>query len=182
MDPVVALEDAAGFLLVFFLPGYAVTKALFPEWRIRGPERWLRLLEIVSLGFVLSVVLTILAGYLLLVGSPSGFAAYWNAPTLEVVLLAVAIVALATAVARGAFARVPPTPRGPPAVDANEEAAWATTRELDRLAREEKALVRSLKQPSLEGSEESRLRARLEAVRARSEELLRAREADLLAE
>jgi hypothetical protein len=180
MDPLVALETVAGFLLVFFVPGYAVTKALFPEWRIRGPEAYLRLLEIFSLGFVLSIVLTVLVGYVLLVGSPSGFQAYWSTPALEAALLAIAVVAITVASVRGAFARVPPPTRGPPAVDADEEDVWRVTRELDRLAREERALLRSLKRaPPTNAAEETRLRARLEAVRARSEELGRRREADI---
>lgn len=174
-----SLEDGVGFLLVFFVPGYTVTRALFPEWRIRGPERYLRLLETVSLAFVLSVVLTILVGYLLLVGTPAGFQAYWSAPTLEVALFAIAVFAAAVGLVRGAYARVPPVSRGPPAVDPDEGEVWAVTRELDRLVREERHLLRSLKRSGLDSAEEARLRSRLADVRARADELGRRREAEI---
>ena len=179
MAPLNALEDVAGFLLIFFVPGYAVTKALFPEWRIRGPERYLRLLEIVSLGFVLSLVLTILVGYLLLVGTPAGFQSYWSAPTLEAALTAIAGVAIVVGLLRGAYARSPPAARGPPAVEPDEAEVWAVTRELDRLGREERHLVRALNRKGLDPAEEGRLRSRLSDIRARADEIGRRREAEI---
>jgi hypothetical protein len=177
MELSTAVEVPIGFLLVLFVPGYAVTKALFPEWRIRGPEAYLRLIEIATLGFVLSVVLTVLVGYVLLVGAPSGFQAYWSAPVLEAALAGIALVAVAVGAARGAYARVPPPARAP-APSGGEEGAWELTRELDRLAREERQLLRSLRGTASSADEAARLRARLEEVRAHSQELGRRREAE----
>ena len=173
-----AVEVPVGFLLVFFLPGYAVTKALFPEWRVRGPEKYLRLIEFATLGFVLSVVLTILAGYLLLVGAPGGFQAYWSAPVLEAVLGALTVVGVAVAAARGAFSREPPAPRAVPPEAGGEEGAWELTRELDRLAREERRLRRSLRGGVSDPDEAARMRRRLAEVEAHVEELGRRREAE----
>jgi len=173
-----AIEAPVGFLLVFFVPGYTMTKAVFPEWRVRGPEAYLRLLELVTLGFVLSVVLTILVGYVLLVGAPSGFQAYWSAPVLEAALAGVAAVALAVGILRGAYSRVPPTSPPGPATPIGEDGAWELTRELDRLAREERHLLRALRRPNESTAEEARLRGELARVRARSEELGREREAE----
>jgi len=178
MDLSSALEAVAGFLLVFFLPGYTVTKALFPEWRIRGPDAYLRLLEVVTLGFVLSVVLTILLGYLLLVGAPSGFQAYWSAPVLEGALAAVAVGGFAAGAARGSYARVPPPSRAPPAEPDGEEGAWELTRRLDRLSREERHIERTLRAPTERRSEESALRTRLAEIQAETRELERRREAE----
>ena len=104
-------EGVAGGLLLFFLPGYAVTKALFPEWRVRGPEGGRRLLETVTLSFVTSVGLTVVVGFGILDLVPGGFAATWSDPVLEGALAAVALVGFVAAFFRGAFARTPPATR-----------------------------------------------------------------------
>jgi hypothetical protein len=166
-------EAIAGVLLVFFVPGYAVTKATFPEWRVRGAGGARRLLEIATLSFVLSVVLTVLAGYLLLVAAPAGFQAYWSDPVLEAVLAGVALIGLVVAWFRGGFARTAPAARRPEA-SGGEEGAWELTRELDRLAREERRIEHALRTkaecdtPRLE-QELTELRARSAALRARRE-------------
>ena len=173
-----AVEFPVGVLLVFFLPGYAVTKAVFPDWRIRGPDAYRRLLEIVTLAFVLSVVLTILVGYGLLVGAPGGFAAYWSSPVLEAALAGIALAALAAAFARGAFAREPPPSPRPLEDTGGEEGAWELTRELDRLAREGRQIRRSLREGTGSAGDEARLRDRLTEIEARVAELGRQREAE----
>ena len=103
-----ALEVVVGTPLLFFVPGYTVTKAIFPEWRVRGELAFRRLLEISTLGFVLSVVLTVLVGELLLAASPGGFQASWSDPVLESILAGVALVAFVAGFVRGGYARVPP--------------------------------------------------------------------------
>jgi len=102
MDALDLLEAIVGGLLLFVVPGFAVARALFPEWRFRGPDGTLRALETATLSFVLSVALTVLVGSLLLGLAPGGFAAAWSDPVLEVALAAVALVAVAAGVLRGA--------------------------------------------------------------------------------
>jgi hypothetical protein len=168
------LETIVGVLLVFFVPGYAVTKALLPEWRIRGALAVRRLVEVVTLSFVLSVVITVLAGYLLLVAAPSGFQAYWSSPVLEAVLVGVAAVAFVVAYLRGGFARDPPTPK-PPEPSGGEEGAWELLRRLDELGRQERRLQHDLRVSP--PAEAPRLQAELDQVRAETAALQTQREA-----
>jgi hypothetical protein len=169
-----SFEAVAGLLLVFFVPGYTVTKALFPEWRIRGPAGLLRLIEIVTLSFVLSVVLTVLVGYLLLVGTSAGFQAYWTSPVLEGILVVIALAAFLVAYSRKAFARVPPV--APPLEPAGgEEGAWEFLRQLEVLGREERRLEHELRVSST--SERPHLQTRLDEIRAQSAALRAEREA-----
>jgi uncharacterized membrane protein len=168
-------EGVVGGLLIFFVPGYAVTKALFPEWRVRGPEGARRLLEVVTLSFVTSLGLTVVVGYGILNLAPGGFAAAWSDPVLEAVLAAVALVAFVTAVARGSFARNPPEATRE-AEGAGEEGAWEVTRELDRLGRDERRLEHALRVASQNPAERARLSGELESVRAEREALRRRRE------
>ncbi len=172
-----ALEAAAGLLLVFFVPGYAITKALFPEWRIRGTGALRRLVEVVTLSFVLSVVLTVLIGYFELTFAPGGFRAYWTDPVLEVSLLAVTLIAFVLGLGRGAYRREPPT-RAPPVVPAGEEGAFELTRQLDLLGREERRVRHDLRVAPSGAPEKDRLRARLEELAREAEELERRREAE----
>ncbi len=157
-------EAIAGLALVFFVPGYFVTKATFPEWRIRGPDGLRRLLEIGTLSFVLSVGLTVLVGGVLLAASPGGFQAYWSDPVLEAGLTAVALLAFAIGWVRGAFARTPPAPH-PLEPSGGEEGAWELSRELDRLAREERRLLHQLRT----GPESEAARVKEEVARVRAE-------------
>jgi hypothetical protein len=180
MTALTDVEVAAGILLIFFVPGFALTKAVFPEWRVRGPDAGLKAVEVATLSFVVSVALAVFVGYLLLLASPGGFQAYWSSPVLEAVLAAVALVGAIVAYARGAFSPVPPPgPSREP--DTGEEGAWELMRELDRLTREERRLLHAIRQapsnaPELAGlteqlarirSEEERLRTRREAEYAR---------------
>ncbi len=170
-------EAVAGFLLVFFVPGYALTRALFPEWRLKRPGALRRLVETLTLSFVLSIVLTVLVGYLLLSLAPRGFQAYWSDPLLEAVLFVIAAAGLVTAALRGAFGRgasVPSTsPSGP-----GEEGAWELTLELDRLRREERRLVHALRRSPGTSGDNAALEARLQEVRERSADLARQRDAE----
>jgi hypothetical protein len=175
MSVAVGFEAAAGILLVFFVPGYAVTKALFPEWRVRGPLAVRRGIEIGTLSFVLSLVLTVLAGYVLLVAAPAGFQAYWSSPVLEAVLFGIALAAFVAAYARGAFARQPPAPR-PLEPSGGEEGAWQLTRQLDELGRQERRLEHQIR--VADPADGPRLRGELDSVRAQSAALRASREAE----
>lgn len=170
------VEGVVGGLLLFFVPGYAVAKSLFPEWRVRGPQGARRLLEIVTLSFVMSVGLTVVVGYAILNLAPGGFAAAWSDPLLETVLAAVALLAFVVAVVRGAFSRTPPAaPRRSEPL--GEEGAWELSRELDRLAREERRLEHALRVSSQDPGEVKRIRAELDSVRS-ERDLLRVRRED----
>jgi hypothetical protein len=170
------LEIIAGTLLVFFVPGYTITRALFPEWRLRGPNAYLRLLETVALALVTSVVLTVLVGYLLLAAAPGGFQAYWSDPVLEVSLAGVALVGFVAGWVRGAYRREPP-PSPTFADESGEEGAWELTRELERLGREERRLNHALR-TSKDAGDEGRLRDELAQVRAERDQLRERREAE----
>jgi hypothetical protein len=167
-------EAVVGGALLFFVPGFAVTRALFPEWRLRGTGALRRGLETATLSFVLSVTLTVLVGYGLLGLAPGGFSATWSDPLLEAVLAAIAVIAFATAGLEGAFSRHG-TVRPVPAAEPGGEGAWELTRELDRLRREEVRLARSLRAAPPDAAA---LEAERNRVVARVEELERAREAE----
>lgn len=169
-------ESIAGILLVFFVPGYTLTKATFPEWRVRGSTAGLRLLETVSLAFVLSVVLTVVVGYGLLRVAPAGFQADWSDPVLEAALAGIAVVGFVAGWLRGAYAREPPA--SPVEEGAGEEGAWELARELERLGREERRLTHRLRTLSGNPTEQTRLREELGEVNARREELQRHREGE----
>lgn len=171
-----AFEAVVGGLLVFFVPGFFVTRALFPEWEFHGRGALTRLVETVTLSFVLSVVLAVLVGYILLTAAPGGFQAFWSDPVLEAALAGVAVVAFGAGVVRHGFGRGTPA-RARVEPDPGGSGAWELSRELDRLAREERRLKRAL--ATTRGSEEEReVRERLEKVRTETEELRRRREAE----
>jgi len=169
-------EAMAGVLLVFFVPGYTLTKATFPEWRLRGPAAGLRLLETFSLALVLSVVLTVVVGYGLLRGAPGGFQAFWTDPVLEAALAGIAAAGFVAGWVRGAYAREPPPPRVEE--DAGEEGVWELARELEQLGREERRLTHLLRARAATPAEQTRLRAELGEIQARREELQRRREGE----
>lgn len=168
-------EGVVGGLLLFFVPGYALTKSLFPDWRIRGQQGARRLLELVTLSFVVSIGLTVVVGFAILDLAPGGFAAAWSDPVLEAVLAAVALLGFATAVLRGAFSRVPPA-ISPVTEPAGEEGAWELSRELDRLAREERRLEHALRVSSRDPAEVKRIHSELDSVRAERDSLRARRE------
>ncbi|MEM0129366.1 MAG: DUF1616 domain-containing protein [Thermoplasmata archaeon] len=173
-----ALEFTAGILLLFFLPGAAVTLALFPEWRLTGPGGRLRTVETVALSFVLSVALTILGGYALVVASPVGFSADWSDPLLEGLLVAITVAALMAALARGRFAVPPPVRRAPDAPgETGEDGAWELGRRLDRIAREERRLAHALRSTPAGPAREAVERSLRDLAQER-ERLREAREAE----
>ena len=172
-----APEIVAGFLLVFFLPGYSVTRAAFPEWRIRGPSAVRRAVEEITLSFVLSVVLAVLVGGALLSLTPAGFQASWSNPTLEAALAGIAAIALLVAWARGSFQKSPPS-HAFPKEPGGEEGALELTRHLDELSREERRVRHLLRAGVQDPEERERLNKRLEEIRSESLELAARREAE----
>lgn len=177
MVGIVLPEAAAGLLLVFFVPGYALTRATFPDWRVRGPQALLRLVEIVTLAFVLSVVLTVIVGYVLLVAAPGGFQAYWTDPVLEIALAGVAAAGFVAAWVQGSFRRDPPAAPAPEG-GKGSEGAWELTRELEEIGREERRIAHALRTHTENPREEASLRESLDRLHARREELRQHREAE----
>lgn len=170
-------EAVVGLLLVFFVPGYALTRATFPEWRLRGPEAPMRLLETFTLSFALSVVLTVLVGYALLAAAPGGFQPYWTEPVLEAVLAGIAAVGFVVGWLRGAYEREPPRPVAyDPAT--GDDGAWEVTRELDALAREERRLRHRLRTVSNDPAETHRIEEELGRLRSQRLQLQERREAE----
>ncbi|MCI4347328.1 MAG: hypothetical protein L3J97_01750 [Thermoplasmata archaeon] len=142
-----APEVVLGLLLLFGLPGWGVTKAVFPEWRLRGPEALLRTVEVGTLSVVLSVALTVLVGFGLGALPGNLFQVGWSDPLLESILAAMAGIALAVAALRGAFrARAPlgPVLESSP----GEDAPFALVAELESNRREFRRLRHSLRQLS----------------------------------
>jgi len=172
MSVVSLVEAVVGGLLLFFIPGYAVTKATFPEWRIRGPEGARRLLETVTLSFVVSIGLTVIVGFGILDLAPGGLSATWTDPLLEGALALVAAVAFAASVFRQAWSREPPRAAAAP----REEGAWELSRELERLGRDERRLQHALRVSGGSAADEARLSAELESVRAERDALRKRRE------
>jgi hypothetical protein len=171
------LEILAGLLLVFALPGYAITKATFPEWRLRGPDGLLRAVEIGTLSLVLSVTVTILVGFILGNLPGSFFQAGWSDPLLEAALAAITAVALVAAVLRGAFRReAPPGPAPEPTP--GEEGPFAVARELEADRREARRLRHALRTLKVDDPQRARLEAELVATERRTQERLAAREAE----
>src|SRR5579871_3522205 len=107
------LEAAAGLLLLFVLPGFFTARALFPEWRLSGPEALTRGVETAALSWVVSTAYTVLVGTVLLNLPGAGFSSGWSDPVLEAALAAISGAAAVAAVARGGFSRTVPPARAP---------------------------------------------------------------------
>ena len=170
-------ESLGGLALVFFLPGYFATKALFPEWRVRGPDGLTRLVEIISLGFVLSVVLTIVLGYGLLLLGPNGFQASWSDPVLESILAVVAAVALVAGILRHAYSKEAPLPGGD-GPEPGGEGAWELLRELEALQREERRLRHRLRVSETDSGASVQVEQDLQAVQQQIATLRQQRETE----
>jgi hypothetical protein len=172
VDP---LASVAGGLLLFALPGLAWTRALFPEWRIAGSLAITRAVETATLGFVMSLGLTILVGFSLTFGPTGPFPSGWTNPELEEILAAIAAVGFGVALLRGGFARVPPpSPRPEPAEGA--DAPTPMLEEIATLRTEERRVRHRLRRGGLGPEERSRLEGELDHLRRRAEELRRGRE------
>jgi uncharacterized membrane protein len=178
MGAVDLLEAVTGGLLLFVVPGFTVSRALFPEWRFRGPDGARHALETATLSFVLSIALTILVGTALLGLDPGGFAAAWSDPVLETVLGAVAAVGLAAGFLRGAYARIPPAARPAPTSELGAEGAWELTRELDRLHREDRTLERRSRAVATDGPQAAEIGRQRSELARRIEALEQDREAE----
>jgi hypothetical protein len=171
------LEPIAAGALFFALPGLALTRALFPEWRIAGPLALTRAIETATLGILLSLTLTILVGFGLTFGPTQSFPAGWTNPLLETILAAIAGLALVVAVLRGGFSRTPPpAPALEPAPGA--DSPEAVFRELARLRHEASGVRRELRRRGQRPEDVAELRSRLQAIDAEVERLQERRSAE----
>jgi hypothetical protein len=162
-------ESAIGLLLVYFLPGFGITRAVFPERRVFRPWSAKDLLEQATASIVLSVGTTILVGYAWL-GTSLGVQAGWNDPVIEVTLAVVAAVAFAVAAGRGSFSREPPP--GPLRADvATESDPMELVHELERLSREERGLRHRIRVAGPGSKEAEPLAQELSRVRAEAARL-----------
>ena len=162
-------EAVAGGLLIFLLPGFFLSRALFPEWRLTGIDAGARWVETVAFSLVVSVAITILLGSALLNLPGAGFQAAWSDPTLEVGLSAVTVIAAVAAFARGGFARIAPAAPSPEP-SAGEDGSWDLLRRSEELARQERRLRHALK-ASQDPGEVRRITAELDGVAAEAEAL-----------
>ena len=147
---------------MFFVPGYTITKALFPEWRVRGSAAPRVAVTIVTLSFVTSVGVTVLVGFGLLSLSPDGFQASWSDPVLQAWLAGIALVAFVVGFWRGAYRRDPPEPRPKPAADPGSEGAWELQRRLDGLRRQSRRLEHELRRAGASTPQGERIQARID--------------------
>jgi hypothetical protein len=167
-------QAAIGLLLLYVLPGFAIARALFPEWRFRGESGTLHAVETAVLTVVLSVASTILVGFVLL-NSSAGFSADWSNPLLETGLLGITAVGGGLAWGRGAFARTPPTgPALEPEAGALGGAeALAAAEEIQRRVRRIRHELKAHPSPS----EAARLQDELRVLEIEARRLGRDREA-----
>lgn len=165
--------------LYFFVPGYLLVKALWPEKRWKGPKAEMTAVEMVTAGFVSSLGLLLVIGFVL--GNTNAFQASEADPLLEEVLAALSLAFLALGWFRGAYAREPPpAPSFVEPVSAGEEDLAPTFSRFESLLREEREAQRSLRQARREKapSDEVRaLEARVEEVRAKRRRAQQEREA-----
>jgi hypothetical protein len=159
-----AWEALGGLLLIFLLPGFGVTRALFPERRVFRPLSWKNLLEELTSSIVLSVAITILVGFAWL-GTSVGFQSNWSDPLVEITLLGITVLAMAVAALRGAFSREPPMapslePQG------GHSDPMVVIRRLDQLRREERSLQHRIRVAGSNAPESGPLVQELERVRS----------------
>lgn len=144
VDPLFSL---AALVLLFFLPGYLLMKALWPEHRVRGPGGRLWLLQVLAGGVVLSTVLSILIGFYL--GNVGLFQAGPSQPYLEALLGALSAVFFVAGWFRGAFARTAPAPApvGGEELPAEDDTGdyWKSLEEMARTERRLRHEIRSLR-------------------------------------
>jgi uncharacterized membrane protein len=168
------LLASVALVLFFFLPGYLLSRALWPEWRLRG-EKALELgVLTVTSALVFSTALTVLAGFYL--GNVGLFQAGPGNPLLEEVLAALSALLLVIGWWRGAFSKdPPPAPSYARAPLAGEEDVEEYMQEMASLAQEERRLLHAIRTTGRTNpGKRERLESELETLRTRR----RAKEAD----
>ncbi|MCI4362698.1 MAG: DUF1616 domain-containing protein [Thermoplasmata archaeon] len=168
------VEFWTGGLLLFALPGYAWTRALFPEWKIRGPHALDRAVRTGTLAFVWSLSFVVVVGSILSEIPSLGFSAAWSNPRLELILAGLSAIGFVVAFVRGAFRRV--GDEAPFAALPGEDSPLPWLREFDRLEREERRLRRALARSAPDSEGARLLTTELDRLKAESRTLRRRRE------
>jgi uncharacterized integral membrane protein len=168
-------ESLTALALIFVLPGFALSRAIFPEWRFRGRGGAEHLAETAAMSLVLSVSLTILVGFALQNSPSVGFQASWSFPLLEVLLAGVAGGALVTALYRGAFSKIPPL-RIPARRERPGTDAWEILDRLDEFALKERRLAHAIRTGEPSSPEVLRAKEELSRLHDQTDELRQLRE------
>jgi hypothetical protein len=172
------LEAIAGGLLILLLPGLAWSRAIFPEWRIRGALAITHLVTTLTFAVVVSLALTIVVGSTLTGFAIAPYPAGWGDPVLEGILAAIALAGFVVALLRGGLRHgtLPgrasaPEPEGPPPEHALAEAA--------RLRAEGRRIRHRLRDRDIAPRRREELDRQLAATEAAVRALERRREAEI---
>jgi hypothetical protein len=168
------IEFWVGGLLLFALPGYAWTRALFPEWRLRGVHALDRAVRTGTLSFVWSLAFVVVVGSTLSEIPSLGFSAAWSDPRLELLLAGLSAIGFTLAILRGAFRPEMGGNVAPPGPGEDSPLPWL--REFDRIAREERRLKRALARSAPDSEGARRLASELDRLDSESRSLRRRRE------
>lgn len=171
------LEAIAGGALVFVLPGLALNRALFPDWRYRGPSASTRAVETAVMSLFGSVALTVLVGFALANGPGLSFRAGWSDPVLEAVLAGITVALVGIAALRGAFRAEPPT-APPPEPAPGEANGWERLGEFGRVEERLRSARRALV-TARSAAEQDRWRAEVRALETERDALRQRREVEL---
>lgn len=167
-------EAVAGGALLFFLPGFTSTKALFPEWHLLK-SGWIRAVELLTLSLVVSVAYTILVGFVLGNLPGSLFQAGWSDPLLEAILGGFAAVAFVIGLLRGSYSLLPLAKE--PGSDVSEKpGTWETVTSLEWLRSRRRTIEVAMR--SADAPRKQELTRELEQIQRTEEELRAQREAE----
>ena len=176
-----ALFAVGAIVLFFFLPGYLLVKALWPEKRWRGPQGAITAVEMLTGGFVASLGIFLIVGFVL--GNTGQFYASPSSPTLEGILAVLAVIFLALGWIQGAYRKDPPP--APSFVEPplpGEEDLEPMLGRFQEWAREERRLQREVHRARREGApsaDRARLEEQLQELRAVRRKAERTREEEL---
>jgi hypothetical protein len=149
--------------LFFFVPGYLLVKALWPEKRWKGPEAPITALEMVTGGFLASLGLFLVIGFAL--GNTGVFQAGPSDPLLEEILLGLSVLFLVVGWVVGAYRKEAPAapsfvePPGP-----GEEDLGPVLDQFQRWNREERDLRREIHRLRREGGSADALKQKQEEL------------------
>jgi len=101
-SPVDILRIILGILLIFFLPGFMLIKSLFPGSKDLDKEY--NMLYVITLGMAMSIVITILSGFVLgSIPPDSSGKGYFRSPFIEINLVVITVILFFVAWYRGGF-------------------------------------------------------------------------------
>jgi len=103
MTPLDVFNIIFGILIIFFLPGFMLIKALFPGSKDLDKEY--NTLYVITLGMAMSIVITILSGFVLgsIPPDPATDKGYFKAPYIQINLIVITVILFFVAWYRGGF-------------------------------------------------------------------------------